>query len=279
MPANKNRLFRDVDFLTSIYPYRNYKNLESLQKAANYIEKEFKQTGLLISRQAWVAKGNRYENVIASYQPEKKQRFIVGAHYDVYKDIPGANDNASAVAGLLELARLLSVHSEPIPYGIDLVAFCLEEPPFFKTKMMGSYIHAQSVYEKNTDVIGMIAIEMIGYYGVPEGKLENDNNFLYVSGIKRYDEFNKKLSHLIRKGSSMSSRRISYANDYRNNGPSDHRNYWIFNYPAVMVIGAGEARNPHYHLPTDTIETLNFDVMAEAVNSIQFTVFNFQKQE
>lgn len=277
MPAKKNRLYRDVEFLTSIYPYRNYKNRESLQKAADYIEKEFEKTGLSVSRQAWEAKGNIYENVIASFQSEEKQRFIVGAHYDVYKDIPGANDNASAVAAIMELGRLLTAYDANIPYGIDLVAFCLEEPPFFKTKMMGSYIHAKSVYEKNTEVIGMISIEMIGYYGVPVGKTENEKNYLFVSGIKKYDDFNKKLSYLLRKDSSMDSRRISYADNYRNNGPSDHRNYWIYNYPAVMIIGAGEAKNPHYHQPTDTIETLNFDVMTQAVNSIKHAVFNFLK--
>src|SRR5699024_8060147 len=106
-------------------------NIESLQKAAEYIEEEFNKTELTVSRQAWNAKGNIYENVIASFHPEKKQRFIVGAHYDVYKNIPGADDNASSVAAILELGRLLSADYPTIPFGIDLVAFCLEEPPFF----------------------------------------------------------------------------------------------------------------------------------------------------
>lgn len=279
MPANQNRLYRDVDFLTSIYPYRNYKNLESLQKAADYIETEFKQTGLLVSRQAWEAKGNTYENVIAAFQPEKKQRFIVGAHYDVYRDIPGADDNSSAVAAILELARLLSTNNHTLPYGIDLVAFCLEEPPFFKTKMMGSYIHAKSVFENGVDVIGMISIEMIGYYNSLEENSENDSNNLFVSGIRKYDAFNKRISQLIRNGSTMGSRRISFDDNYANNGPSDHRNYWIFGYPAVMVIGAGEAGNPHYHKPSDTIETLNFEQLTEAVNSLMHVVLNFTESE
>jgi len=277
MSANKNRIYRDVDFLTSIYPYRNYKNLASLQKAADYIASEFKQTNLSVSRQAWNAKGNTYENVIAAFLPEKKQRFIVGAHYDVYRDIPGADDNASAVAAILELARLLTNNNPAVPYGIDLVAFCLEEPPFFKTKMMGSYIHAKSVFENGIDVIGMISIEMIGYYNPLEENSENNNNNLFVSGIRRYDGFNKKISELIRKGSTMGSRRISFDDNYANNGPSDHRNYWIFDYPAVMVIGAGETGNPHYHKPSDTIDTLGFDQLTEAVNSLKYVVFNFME--
>src|SRR5690625_250123 len=165
MLAKKIRLYQDVDFLSSIYPYRNYKNIGSLRKAADYIEKEFEKTGFTISRQEWEARGNIYQNIIASYQPEAKQRFIVGAHYDVYKDQPGADDNASAVAGLLEIARLLSEHQYNLPYGIDFVAFCLEEPPFFRTKKMGSYIHAKSLHEHDQEVIGMIALEMIGYFG------------------------------------------------------------------------------------------------------------------
>lgn len=277
MSANKNRIYRDVDFLTSIYPYRNYKNLASLQKAADYIASEFKQTDLSVSRQAWNAKGKTYENVIAAFLPEKKQRFIVGAHYDVYRDIPGADDNASAVAAILELARLLTNNNPAVPYGIDLVAFCLEEPPFFKTKMMGSYIHAKSVFENGIDVIGMISIEMIGYYNPLEENSENNNNNLFVSGIRRYDGFNKKISELIRKGSTMGLRRISFDDNYANNGPSDHRNYWIFDYPAVMVIGAGETGNPHYHKPSDTIDTLGFDQLTEAVNSLKYVIFNFME--
>src|SRR5690625_245675 len=134
MKANLENLYRHVAFLTSIYPYRNYKNLESLRKAADYIEKEMKKTGLETTRQQWKAKGNVYENIIASYQPNKTQRFILGAHYDVYKEQPGADDNASSVAGLLEIMRMLSEKELELDYGIDFISFCLEEPPFLDRK-------------------------------------------------------------------------------------------------------------------------------------------------
>lgn len=164
MKANKENLFQHVKFQTSIYPYRNYKNIESLNKAASYIENEFKKTGLPTTRQQWEAKENDYANIIASYQPEKTNRFIIGAHYDVYKEQPGADDNASSVAGLLELTRLLTEHGVKLTYGIDFISFCLEEPPFFKKKEMGSYVHAKSINENDKEYIGMIALEMIGYY-------------------------------------------------------------------------------------------------------------------
>lgn len=95
MEVNTENLYKHVEFLTSIYPYRNCKNLESLRKTADYIEKEMQKTGLETARQEWKAKGNVYENILASYQPQKTKRFILGAHYDVFKEQAGADDNAS----------------------------------------------------------------------------------------------------------------------------------------------------------------------------------------
>ncbi len=278
MEANKGNLYRHVKFLTSLYPYRNYKNIDSLNKAAGYIEEELKKTGLATARQKWKAKENIYENIIASYQPGKTKRFIIGAHYDVYKDQPGADDNASSVAGLLEMARMLTKNEPDLNYGIDFISFCLEEPPFFKKKEMGSYVHAKSVGNRDKEYIGMIALEMIGYYGDKEEVAEDtvfSKSRLIVSGIKKYDEFNKKISELLKANGKIDSRRLSYADDYHNNGPSDHRNYWQFGVPAVMVIGTGGHGNPHYHKVTDTIETLDFEIMTDAVNSLAYTLFNF----
>lgn len=279
MQVNKERLYQDVSFLTSIFPPRNYKNLDSLEKAAKYIQKELGKTDFPVSIQRWKARGSTYKNVIASLNPDKADRFIIGAHYDVYKSQPGADDNASGVAGLLEIARLLSRNNNLVDYGIDFVSYCLEEPPFFKKKEMGSYIHAKSVHDADVNVIGMISLEMIGYYGknADSDESKSGNNRLIVSGIRKYDGFNKKISQLLRQNSALSSKRLSYANDYRNNGPSDHRNYWKYGYPAVMVIGSSGEGNPNYHKKSDTIETLDFDAFAEAVGAIKETMINFRE--
>lgn len=278
MKANTENLYNHVAFLTSIYPYRNYKNIESLQKAAGYIEGELNKIGLPAVRQQWQAKGNDYENIIAAYQPKKTKRFIIGAHYDVYKEIPGADDNASSVAGLLEIIRMLTENDLQLNYGIDFVFFCLEEPPFFKTDKMGSYIHANSLAHDINKYIGMIALEMIGYYR-EDKKVDNEvsisKNKLIVSGIKSFDAFNRNISRLLKAHGNMDSRRISYADKYPNNGPSDHSNYWQFDIPAVMVIGTGGHGNPNYHTATDTIETLDFEIMTDAVSSIAYALFNF----
>lgn len=278
MEAITENLYKHVKFLTSIYPYRNYKNIESLQKTAAYIETEIKRIGVPTLRQQWKAKGNLYENIIASYQPHKTNRFIIGAHYDVYKEQAGADDNASSVAGLLEILRILTESELELDYGIDFVFFCLEEPPFFKTDKMGSYIHANSIANTNKDYIGMIALEMIGYYREEKKVVKDDSiykNQLIVSGIKSHDSFNKKVSQLLKAKGSLDSRRLSFADNYRNNGPSDHRNYWQFGIPAAMVIGTGGQGNPNYHTTADTIETLDFKIMTDAVNSIAYALFNF----
>lgn len=280
MEANTENLYKHVTFITSIYPYRNYKNIESLQKAANYIEAKIKDVGLPTTRQQWQAKGNEYENIIALYQPQKTKRFIIGAHYDVYKEIAGADDNASSVAGLLEIMRMLTEHELELAYGIDFVFFCLEEPPFFKTKKMGSYIHANYIAKTNKEYIGMIALEMIGYYREDKKPIKEASfykNQLIVSGIKSFDPFNKKISKLLKANGSMDSRRISFADDFPNNGPSDHRNYWQFDIPAIMIIGTGGEGNPNYHTAADVIETLDFKIMTDAVNSIAHALFNFME--
>ena len=106
--AVNKRLYRDVEFLTSIRPYRNYKNLEALELTSKYISDQFTSCGYAIEEQFWLAEGTEYKNIIASWRKEKSRRLIIGAHYDVAGDQPGADDNASGIAGLLELARLVA---------------------------------------------------------------------------------------------------------------------------------------------------------------------------
>ena len=135
--AKRERLYKDVEFLCAIRPYRNYRNLDALDKASTYISEEFARHGYTPSEQLWEAEGNEYKNIIASYREEKELRLIIGAHYDVAGDQEGADDNASAVAGLLETARLIRRTSLTLDYGIDFVAYNLEEAPFFTTRKDG----------------------------------------------------------------------------------------------------------------------------------------------
>jgi len=278
MKAQKNRLYKDVAFLTELRPYRNYKQLDSLEKVCDYIKAEFGQLGLESEEQTWIADGNEYKNIITSYNKEKSRRLVIGAHYDVCGEQPGADDNASAVAGLLETARLLVENQPTLDFRVDLVAYSLEEPPFFASDDMGSYIHAKSLHDGDVDVLGMICYEMIGFFSdepnsqpFPSEALAllypSVANFIAVVGIERFAEFTGKIHSLMSKDSGIDVQFINFPDAGDIAGLSDHRNYWRFGYPAVMINDTAFIRNPNYHKKTDTIDTLDFDKMTEVVNS------------
>lgn len=276
--AQKTRLYKDVEFLTEIRPFRNHLNLQSLEKVCDYLRQEFAAAGYETRDQKWIAGGNEYTNVIASYNPGKSKRLIVGAHYDVAGNQPGADDNASAVAGLLETARLIAENKPELDYRIDFVAYCLEEPPYFSTELMGSYIHAKSLSEEKADVMGMICYEMIGYFSeepgsqrFPDERLKmiypQAGNFIMVVGALNHEKFNKKVYNLMAPGSKVDVQLISLPEEMGLAGMSDQRNYWPFGYPALMINDTSMFRNDNYHLQSDTIDTLDFDKMTEVINS------------
>ena len=148
------RLREHVEFLSGGEVPRSYDHPERLDAVATYIEAEFQKAGLRPIRQTFEINGRIYSNVIARYGNESAARLVVGAHYDVYGHQPGADDNASGVAGLLELAHLLQEHQPPPGSAIELVAYTLEEPPFFMSERMGSAVHARSLAQSDADIIG-----------------------------------------------------------------------------------------------------------------------------
>ncbi|HVG14139.1 MAG TPA: M28 family peptidase [Chitinophagaceae bacterium] len=278
MKANKERLHNDVLFLTSLNPPRNYLHKASLEKVCTYIETEFTEAGAKPSRQSWQAGDGTYYNILTSYNPAKEQRLIVGAHYDVCGEQPGADDNASAVAGLLEIVRLIFQQKPELDYRIDFVAYCLEEPPFFGTASMGSYIHAQSLHDSKAKVLGMISLEMIGYFSdqphsqpFPSPELArlypSTANFIIVVGIKKYEAFSNKVHKAMAKNAGIDVQLINFPAGESLAGLSDQRNYWKFDYPALMINDTAFIRNPNYHTKGDTIETLDFKKMAEVVDA------------
>jgi len=281
MNASQKNLHRDVNFLTSLRPYRNYEQLESLNRVAQYIRQVFEDCGLAVREQTWVVDGQTYTNVIGVYNESQAERLVVGAHYDVCGDQPGADDNASAVAGLLESARMVSKQKPKLTYSIEFVAYCLEEPPFFGTTQMGSYIHAASLYEEKAAVLGMICYEMIGYFSdEPDSqpypsedlaaRYPSTANFIIVVGIESHREFNTRVHRLMSEQVSIDVQVIHFPAEHATSGLaglSDQRNYWTFGYPALMINDTSFIRNPHYHKQSDTIDTLDFDKMAAVVTA------------
>ena len=287
----KKNLYAHVQFLTELNPARNSENAESLQKASGYIAEHFAEYGLPVHRQTWMADGREYDNVVARYTSprplegnEPRPLLVVGAHYDVAGDQPGADDNASAVAGLLETARLLAECQPDLAYDIELVGYCLEEPPFYGSSQMGSYVHAKSLHEAGIPVKGMICYEMIGYYSdepgsqpLPDislqGMVPTVADFIGVIGRPEYGEFNQAFYQAMAKDSEIQVVGIGLPGQ---NFPvvlsglvgmSDHSNYWKFGYPALMINDTAFVRNPNYHQVTDSIDTLDFERMTQTVNS------------
>lgn len=289
--TNQQNLTNHVQFLTELNPARNYQNIESLAKASEYIEQHFVSLGLDTRRQVWTVYGQEYSNVVARYTSprplegnEARPLLVVGAHYDVAGDQPGADDNASAVAGLLETARLLAKLKPDLAYDIELVGYCLEEPPFFGGSDMGSYVHAKSLHDAGIPVKGMICYEMIGYYSdepgsqpVPDpslvGLVPTVGNFIGVIGRPENGEFNQAFYQAMAKDSEIEVVGIGLPDQHFPSalsglvGLSDQRNYWKFGYPALMINDTSYVRNPHYHQVTDTMDTLDFDRLTQTVNS------------
>jgi len=278
MKARQERLYSDVAFLSGIRPYRNYKNPGSLNMAADHISIEFKKAGLEPEEQLWTARSREYKNIIASFRPDDLRRLVVGAHYDVAGNQPGADDNASGIAGMLETARMVTENNPDPGYGIDFVAYCLEEPPFFGTEMMGSYVHAGSLFRQMTPVIGMVCFEMIGYFsgepgsqeippGILQGGYPDTGNFIVVVGVDRHRAFNERFHKLMSEDSEIDVRLASFPDGGGFAGMSDQSSYRAFGYKAVMINDTSFLRNKNYHRKSDTKDTLDFERMAHVVGS------------
>ena len=278
MRADQQRLYADVKFLTSLQPARQYRNPKSLNQAADYIKTAFEKLDAgRVEEQKFSADGQPYRNIILSLGTLDAPRIVIGAHYDVCGEIPGADDNASAVAGLLETARLLHQFGSSQKYRVDLVAYPNEEPPYFATEHMGSAVHAKSLHDAKVPVRAMLCYEMIGYFRDEPGSQHFPNeqlatrypstgNFITVVGRTGQEAFTEQVQKLMKPKVELDVQRINLPGEMGLAGLSDHRNYWKYGYEAIMINDTAFLRNPNYHQTSDTIDTLDFKRMAEVVN-------------
>ena len=275
------RLESHVRALSQRFIPRDYTHPENLDRAAAYIRREFTRAGGTTSEQPYNARGRTYRNVTALYGPESSERIVVGAHYDVDGELPGADDNASGVAGLLELAHLLG--RSPPPMRVELVAFSLEELPFFSTPYMGSAIHASSLKKQRVAVRAMLSLEMIGYFSdepssqqFPLEELRplypSSGNFIAVVGNPGDTALVRKIEGAMRGASSLPVHSINAPRSMPGVDFSDHVSYWDAGYPAVMITDTAWYRNPHYHTAGDTAETLDYERMAMVVQGVDAAV-------
>jgi len=282
------RLERHVRALSVDFHPRSHDRVDNLEAAARYITDEFKTTGAAVQIQEVKVEGESYTNVIARFGPEQGDVLVIGAHYDSHAGTrkpgngadthtSGADDNASGVAGLIELARLLGRHPQARP--IELVAYTLEEPPHFRTEHMGSAWHAKSLRAAGREVRLMLSLEMIGYFSDEAGS----QKYPIAAMSYLYPDRANFIALVGRLGNFAATRRakalMAGASDlpvHSLNGPvlvqgidySDHRNYWREGFPALMVTDTAFQRNAHYHRAGDTADTLDYVRSAKVVQSV-----------
>lgn len=275
------RIVNDLKIITKTPLSRNYRNTETLNFIADYVFSELSKTCDTVYFQTYLVNGAEYKNVIGVLGIRKAERLVIGAHYDVDGNQEGADDNASGVAGILELSRLLS--KEQVNQRIDFVVYTLEEPPFFRTRFMGSYIHAKSLFDAGIKIKGMICLEMIGYFNArpksqdyPLGilKLFYGNRGDFITVVQKFGngKFGRQVKRLMKRQGLIKTKSFKGPASLEGIDFSDHLNYWKYGYSAVMITNTAFYRNKNYHEPTDTIETLDLRRMSLVIDEVYLTV-------
>jgi hypothetical protein len=276
-PADTTSIRLHLTALTKTQSFRTHNNVAQLNQTADYIRSKFALYTNVISIQEYSAGGQSYRNIIASFGTNNSKRIIIGAHYDVCGQQEGADDNASGITGILELARMLK--GKALKYRVDLVAYSLEEPPYFRTKSMGSYIHAKSLADEGASVYGMISLEMIGYFsdepgsqtypdGVQSGLFGDKGDYIALVARTGGGPFQKAFCSAFKQVGSIKSNQYMGPASMPGIDFSDHMNYWKFNFDAIMITDTSFYRNKNYHSSTDTIDTLDLIRMAKVIDGI-----------
>lgn len=283
LKAQSERLKQDVLALYSTPQPRSIYYPESLNAASKYIQQEWEKLGLSVEKQSFEAQGVDVHNLIVRLGPIEGERWVVGAHYDACSEEGvenrGADDNASAVAVLLEISRLIIENKIELKRPLELVAYTTEEPPFFGTKMMGSYVHAESLSKQKAKVKGMLSLEMLGYFSEEKNSQEfpfsflkafypSTGNFLMIAGDIKSSFLARSLKRSLHQYGSIPSYTLNSPDLIRGIQFSDHRNYPPFGYTSVMLTDTAFYRNKNYHQTTDTPDTLNYDKMADISQSL-----------
>ena len=262
---------------------------ENLTKTSDYVASFYEEIGMEAKKETYRWQGVTVANVAAeiSFCPHPSKRYLLGAHYDSVVGTVGADDNASAVAVQLETARLLKRAldgQEPLDLSVKLVSFALEEPPVFGTRFMGSHVCARRAKDEREKIDGMICLEMVGYtchkrgcqgYPFPLMFLgyPKAGDFIGLVGDVRSSSLTRTLYRSFRRNPRLPVVKLTV--------PlrgwlvpavrlSDHSSFWDHGFKAVMVTDSAFYRNPHYHLPSDTMDKLDYAFMAELVRSLTF---------
>jgi Zn-dependent M28 family amino/carboxypeptidase len=265
----------------------NTANPAALERAARYIETELAHQGYQVRRQEYRAGGIAVRNIeasVANVAPGARPAriFVVGAHYDSAPGAPGANDNGSGTAAVLELARMLkTMHPSP---GTELkfVFFVNEEPPWFMGADMGSMRHAGALRRDGQNVAGALILETIGWYSdkpgsqqLPpglEGRYPDTGNFIAFVGTSESSKLVAQALAAFRAGSDFPAEGLAAPAYVQGVTLSDHASYNRYGYPALMVTDTAFLRYPYYHTAGDTADKLDYPSLARVVRGLAHTI-------
>ncbi len=276
-PKVEANLRSTVKVLSEDIGIRNYRFQANLDKAEEFVVRSFESLGYTVTKQEYKVWGKPFRNIIAhTGQDIPNSSVIVGAHYDSCST-PGADDNASGVAGLLELAR--QMRNVPTKTPIVFVAFVNEEPPFFTTEAMGSLVFTKYLKANHKSVKAAVILEMLGFYneGFASQKYlpligpfyPNQADFVAVVGNFPSKHLVNNLKQGMGHGSNFPVRSIVAPSSLPGIYFSDHWSFWEMGYPAVMVTDTAYLRYKHYHELSDTMEKLDFSKMSKVVHGLR----------
>ena len=273
-----NRLKDHVTFLAETIGERNLFIPENLHKAACYIHTFWQNLGYEVKKQAFLVEGLSCENLSIEIPGKERPEEIIllSAHYDSVVGSPGANDNGSAVASLLEISRLFS--HKPQKKTVRLVAFTNEEPPFFQEKSMGSRVCAQRCREQKEKILAMVSLETIGYYSeVPKSQryppplnffYPDKGNFLGVVGNIQSRKLVKTFTQYFMEGVDFPVECVAAFGFIPGIEWSDHSSFWKYGYQAIMVTDTALYRYPYYHTPEDAPDKIDYPSLARVTYGI-----------
>ena len=285
--ALRTELAADVQMLAGEIGERNMLRYPQLTAAAEFIEASFSRAGLQPRRITYDVAGKACHNIEVEIPGTRPQIIVIGAHYDSVFGCPGANDNGSGVAALLALARRFA--GKPSGHTVRFVAFVNEEPPYFQTELMGSFVYASRCKARGDQIAGMISLETIGYYsdaprsqnypapGLSLGR-PSTGNFIGFVGNTGAREFLKRTLGIFRQQRKIPSEGATLPSFIPGVAWSDQWSFWQCGYPAaIMITDTAPFRYPHYHEASDTPEKLEYDRFALVVSGLEKTIAELAK--
>ena len=282
-------LKKHIEVLSVEIGERNLWQDGTLDATADYIEETFQGMGYAVSSQVFTVQGTRVRNLEAMLAGTSRAQEIVliGAHYDTVRGSPGANDNGSGVAAMLEIARLLAAN--PLARSVRFLAFVNEEAPFFYTWEMGSHRYARRAHERGEQITAMLSLETLGYYSDDKGSQQYPNpvfawlypdtgNFIGFVGNLASRKLVRQCLGSFREHSAFPSEGVSAPGTMAGIHWSDHWSFWQEGYAAVMVTDTALFRYPHYHANTDTPDKIDYERLARVVAGLADVTVDLAQQ-